>query len=160
VREHPECERLDLGPRVRGHDRNTDGAQAFGVVDVIAEVRGFGESHSDTLDVPGDEAELVLDPLGALGAKLASPRAHDRVLLHRHDQIPDADFVQSPETEPVATRESKRLLSALVHPDAVVGKDAVEVEDGQADAREKTPELVHPAIVQRRDSTSVTGCPR
>ena len=57
----------------------------------------------------------------------------DRIRLGRHDDVRHADVVEAAEAEPVAAPARDRLLAGLAHPDAVVGEDAVEVEDDEPD---------------------------
>ena len=53
------------------------------------------------------------------------------VRLLREDEVVDADLVETPQAERVAPPAGHALLAALVRPDAVVGEDAVEVEDDE-----------------------------
>ena len=49
------------------------------------------------------------------------------------------DLVEAAKAEPVAAREGQHLLTPLVHPDAVVREDAVEVEHGEPHPLEQRP---------------------
>src|SRR6185437_5057321 len=92
--------------------------------------------------IPHDR-QLVVDSLHAIDVELLRARGDDRVLLHRHDQVANSDLVEAAQAETVAPREGKRFLTALVHPDAVVGEHAVEVEDREAHPLEQRGELRH-----------------
>src|SRR5262249_45056256 len=89
------------------------------------------------------DRELVVGSLHALRAELRRTCAHDRISLHRHDQILHSHLVEPAQAEAVAARESQLLLTALVDPDTVVCEDAVEVEDGKPDPLEERPEVSH-----------------
>src|SRR5262249_6861600 len=67
---------------------------------------------------------------------LPSTGRHRVVRLRGEDEVVDADLVEAPQPERVAAEAGDALLPAVVRPDAVVGEDAVEVEDDEPDLGE------------------------
>src|SRR5262249_56824817 len=131
--------------------------QALGIVDVVADIGHLFERDAERVDAVANGGELVVDALQALDPQLRRAHSHHGVGLHRHDQIVDADVVEAPQPEAVATPECERLLPALVHPDPVVGEDTVEVEEHQTDSLEQRLELCHERAVACAPECSGTG---
>ncbi len=82
-----------------------------------------------------EDGELVVDAAHALDPDLACPRGHGVVRLRGQDEVVDADLVETAQPRRVAAEARDALLAAVVRPHAVVGEDAVEVEDDEADRR-------------------------
>src|SRR5262245_37299844 len=129
-------------------------AETLRVVDVVAEIRHVLQLAARALT---HERKLVVDSLHAIGSQLLCARADDRVALHRDDQVADADLVEPAQAEAIGARERKRLLAALVHPDAVVGEDAVEVEDREPQLPQQRFELRHGCAAACAPACSETG---
>src|SRR5436309_2487127 len=85
-----------LRPRVGRNHGETDGPEALGVVDVVADVGGLCEAYTRrTGGVPQDR-QLVGDALAAVDLQLLRTRADDRALLHRNHQRAHADLLEPP----------------------------------------------------------------
>ena len=99
------------------------------------------------LDLLPQDGQLVLDAADALDADLPSARRDGVVRLRREDEVVDADLVEAAQAQRVPAQARDALLATLVRPDAVVGEDAVEVEDDEPNLGEV-----------RHASRAATGC--
>ena len=129
--EHPAGVWNDLRPGIGRDDREPDRLEARVVVDVVSEIGNYAHAGPGTRCLGADDRQLVLDALDASRSQLLRPAGDDRIRLGRHDHVGDADLVEAAEAEPVAPPACDRLLAGLAHPHAVVGEDAVEVEDDE-----------------------------
>ena len=111
--------------------------EALGVVDVVAEVRRLAERHAAPFELLAEDRQLVLDSPDALDADLPRTRGNGVVRLRGEDEVVDADLVEPSEPGRVSTEARDALLAAIVRPHAVVGEDAVEVEDDEADLAQR-----------------------
>ena len=134
--EDPPRERDDLGPRVRRDDRQAYRLEARRVVDVVADVGDALERDARGVRLVPDDAQLVVDAVDAARTQLLRAPGDHGVRLGRDDDVGHAHLVESPQADPVSAPAGDGLLAALVHPDAVVGEDAVEVEDDEPDLPE------------------------
>src|SRR4029453_18881479 len=79
----------------------------------------------------------VLDATDALDPHLPRPCRHRVVRLRGENEVFDPDLVEAPQPVRIGTAPGDALLAAVVRPYAVVREDPVEVEDDEADLRER-----------------------
>src|SRR5207302_4351683 len=120
---------------------------------VIADVGNGVEGHARGLGQLPDDGELVVDALHVVHAELLGASPDDRIRLGGDDQVADAHLVEAAQAEPVAACEGEHLLPGLVHPDAVVREDAVEVEHGEPHPLEQRQQIGH-----RRAAACAPAC--
>ncbi len=124
------------GPGVGDGDGEADEFHAGNVVEIVADVRGLGGREVAFREDAGERGDLVVDALEAFEFEFLAAGGDDGVLLFGEDEHGEAGIAEHADAQAVTAVAHDALGAVLHNEDAVVGHDAVEVEDEELDLAE------------------------
>src|SRR5688572_29072712 len=121
-----------IGMSVCNNDRESNGTQTLGIVDVIADVCSLRKGDSPLGDETRQLFELVGDTMQAESLELLCSYCDHGVRFGRQDDGIDSSCLEALETQAITPPAPHRFLALFGYVNCIVREDSIEVETDES----------------------------